>query len=108
AAPLGILGAGRWTHASHLLTWELVHGDFLTHFDAAVPPDVIFYDPFSAKTDTALWTPEVFARLFGRCRAKPAELFTYSASTAVRAALLNAGFFVAEGVGTGPKEATTI
>ncbi|HLN87901.1 MAG TPA: hypothetical protein VK200_15590, partial [Candidatus Limnocylindrales bacterium] len=30
------------------------------------------------------------------------------ASTAVRAALLSAGFFVAQGVGTGPKTETTI
>jgi queuine tRNA-ribosyltransferase len=108
AAPHDLLRAGRWTHASHLLTWELVHADFLAHLDTALAPDVIFYDPFSAKTDTPLWTPEVFARLFARCATKPAELFTYSASTAVRVALLTAGFFVAEGVGTGPKAATTI
>jgi queuine tRNA-ribosyltransferase len=36
------------------------------------------------------------------------ELYTYSASTAVRVALLTAEFFVAEGVGTGPKSTTTI
>lgn len=108
AAPHDLLRAGRWTHASGLLTWELRHGDFLAHLDAAPGPDVIFYDPFSAKTDTALWTPAVFARLFDRCRDKPVELFTYSASTAVRVALLTAGFFVAEGVGTGPKAATTV
>jgi queuine tRNA-ribosyltransferase len=108
AAPHGIIAAGRWTHASKLLTWELVHGDFLAHVDRAVAPDLIFYDPFSAKTDTPLWTPETFARLFARCGTKPVELFTYSASTAVRVALLTAGFFVAEGVGTGPKEATTV
>lgn len=108
AAPPALIDAGRWTHASGLLTWELVHGDFLALFETVAAPDMIFYDPFSAKTDTALWTPEVFARLFARCQTKPAELFTYSASTAVRAALLHAGFFVAEGVGTGPKEATTI
>ena len=36
------------------------------------------------------------------------NLYTYSASTAVRAALLWAGFWVAEGVGTGPKATTTI
>ena len=108
AAPHGLLDAGRWTHASNLLTWELVHGDFLVHLEAATAPDLIFYDPFSAKTDTALWTPEVFARLFARCGTNPVELFTYSASTAVRVALLTAGFFVAEGVGTGPKSATTV
>jgi queuine tRNA-ribosyltransferase len=108
AAPHGLLGAGRWTHASGLLRWELVHGDFLAHFESAPAPDVIFYDPFSAKTDTALWSAEVFARLFAHCRSKPVELFTYSAATAVRVALLTAGFFVAEGVGTGPKTSTTI
>ena len=37
-----------------------------------------------------------------------AELYTYSAATAVRVALLSAGFFVAQGVGTGPKSETTI
>jgi queuine tRNA-ribosyltransferase len=40
--------------------------------------------------------------------AKPTELYTYSASTAVRVTLLDAGFFVAQGVGTGPKTETTI
>ena len=45
---------------------------------------------------------------FARCLAKPAELYTYSASTAVRVALLSAGFFVAQGVGIGPKTETTI
>jgi queuine tRNA-ribosyltransferase len=39
---------------------------------------------------------------------KSAELYTYSASTAVRVSLLTAGFFVAQGVGTGPKSDTTI
>ncbi len=108
AAPHSLLGTGRWQHPTGLLTWELLHGDFLAHFEAARVPDIIFYDPFSAKTDTALWTPQVFARLHACCRTKPVELFTYSASTAVRVALLTAGFFVAEGAGTGPKEATTI
>jgi queuine tRNA-ribosyltransferase len=39
---------------------------------------------------------------------KSTELYTYSASTAVRGALLAAGFFVAQGIGTGPKSDTTI
>ena len=42
------------------------------------------------------------------CAAKPAELYTYSAATAVRVALLAAGFYVAAGVGTGPKADTTV
>jgi queuine tRNA-ribosyltransferase len=39
---------------------------------------------------------------------KAVELFTYSYSTSVRAALLAAGFYVARGRGTGPKAETTI
>jgi len=91
-----------------LLRWELHRGDFRERLESAPIPDFIFYDPFSFKTDSALWTPETFARIFNRCAPKSAELYTYSASTAVRVALLSAGFFVAEGIGTGPKAATTI
>ena len=36
-----------------------------------------------------------------------AEFFNYSNSTAVRAALLHSGFYVAPGIGTGPKSETT-
>jgi queuine tRNA-ribosyltransferase len=107
-APHAVLESGRWAHASGLLQWELHHGDFLARLEASPAPDLIFYDPFSAKTDTGLWTAGVFARLFRHCRPKPAELYTYSAATAVRVALLTAGFFVAEGVGTGPKSTTTV
>jgi queuine tRNA-ribosyltransferase len=88
--------------------WELVHGDFLGQYTTARAPDLIFYDPFSFKTDSALWSVETFSGVFAACAGKPAELYTYSAATAVRAALLSAGFFVGEGVGTGPKADTTI
>jgi queuine tRNA-ribosyltransferase len=39
---------------------------------------------------------------------KAVELFTYSYSTSVRAAMLAAGFYVAKGRSTGPKGETTI
>jgi queuine tRNA-ribosyltransferase len=107
-APHALLEHGRWRHPSGLLEWELLKGDFLNFIETAAQPDLIFYDPFSAKTDSALWTTEVFARVRARCGANPAELFTYSAATSVRVALLAAGFFVGEGVGTGPKATTTI
>jgi queuine tRNA-ribosyltransferase len=107
-APFKILRDGRWQHESTLLQWQLLQGDFCSLIDSAPIPDLIFYDPFSAKTDAALWTREIFARLFERCLMKSAELYTYSASTAVRVALLSAGFFVAPGVCTGPKSDTTI
>jgi queuine tRNA-ribosyltransferase len=108
AAPSRILETGRWSHDSNLCHWELLEGDFRDRIESAPIPDLIFYDPFSYKTDADLWTAEIFARIFQRALAKAAELYTYSASTAVRAALLAAGFFVAPGAGTGPKSDTTI
>ena len=107
-APSSILEYGRWEHSSHLLHWELQRGDFLARLEFSAVPDLIFYDPFSAKTDSALWTQEAFSRVFKHVEAKSVELYTYSGSTAVRVALLSAGFFVAEGVGTGPKADTTL
>jgi queuine tRNA-ribosyltransferase len=108
SAPYRILENGKWKHASGLLQWELLKGDFSGFIESAKVPDLIFYDPFSSKTTPALWTFDIFARIFKRCLPKSAELYTYSASTAVRVSLLIGGFFVAEGVGTGPKSDTTI
>ena len=107
-APHAILEKGSWLHPSGLMSWELIEGDFLQLFEAVVVPDLIFYDPFSAKTDTGLWTAAVFGRIAAHCHSKSAELYTYSAATAVRVSLLTAGFFVAAGVGTGPKADTTL
>jgi queuine tRNA-ribosyltransferase len=108
AAPSRILETGRWSHASNLCRWELLEGDFRARIESAPIPELIFYDPFSYKTDAELWTAAIFARIFQRALPKTAELYTYSASTAVRAALLAAGFFVAPGAATGPKSDTTI
>jgi queuine tRNA-ribosyltransferase len=88
------------------LTWTLCEGDFLAEFASHAPPDVIFYDPFSSKVDTAFWSLATFRRLFAHLG--PTEILTYSSSTAVRSSLLAAGFHVARGVGTGPRVETTI
>ncbi|MSQ47642.1 MAG: tRNA guanosine(34) transglycosylase Tgt [Deltaproteobacteria bacterium] len=107
-APFKLLKTGKWEHASSLLHWELLKEDFRDCIEAASIPDLIFYDLFSANTHSTLWTIEIFTRIFQHCVAKSVELYTYSASTAVRVALLAAGFFVAEGIGSGPKSATTL
>ncbi|HNX76712.1 MAG TPA: tRNA guanosine(34) transglycosylase Tgt [Candidatus Rifleibacterium sp.] len=107
-APAKLLEKSRWEHSSGLCQWELCKGDFLELFEQAAVPDLVYFDPFSAKTDTSFWTYETFARLFKHFNDARAELYTYSTSTAIRAALLSAGFFVASGIGTGPKESTTI
>jgi queuine tRNA-ribosyltransferase len=49
-----------------------------------------------------------FRKLSEACAGKAAELFTYTCSTANRAALLAAGFFVARGRNAGDKTETTI
>jgi len=89
------------------LVWRLCAGDFTTLFGDEGAPDVIFYDPFSTKVDTPMWSLALFRALHAHL-ARPTELFTYTASTAVRTSLLAAGFSVARGVPSGPKEETTI
>jgi queuine tRNA-ribosyltransferase len=59
--------------------------------------DVVFWDPFSPRRNPELWTSAAFATLRSACRAG-ATLHTYSGATAVRSALLLAGF----SVGLGP------
>ena len=105
AAPHRLAHAGAFRRAG--LTWTLCEGDFHARAAALAPPDVIFFDPFSPKVDAAMWSLAAFRALFARL-AGPAELFTYSRSTAVRSAMLAAGFHVARGVASGMKPETTV
>ncbi|HPH67083.1 MAG TPA: tRNA guanosine(34) transglycosylase Tgt [Kofleriaceae bacterium] len=91
-------------------TWRLLAADFAATLTTVRPPQVIFYDPFSWKTDAPMWTLAAFEQLFAALQGSPhrVEIFTYTNSTAVRTALLAAGFFVGKGVATGPKSETTI
>jgi queuine tRNA-ribosyltransferase len=110
AGPDGILKHGQWKSETHVgLEWELVLGDFpATMPQASAPPDLIFFDMFSSKTNGDQWTLDAFRRLFAACCGRPVELFTYTCSTAIRAALLIAGFHVAKGRRTGEKLETTV
>jgi queuine tRNA-ribosyltransferase len=108
--PAALLKDGRWEHPAGF-AWELRMGDFRSTHHHAPRPDIVLWDPFSFKTDGPLWTGAVFRELAESWRAAPGgelRLYTYSNSTAVRAALLAAGFRVARGVGTGPKAETTV
>ncbi len=107
-APNALLEENRWASASGSIEWLLLPGDFTQRKHHAPAPDVVFFDPFSFKTDGALWTLQAFRELAQLCQHKATELFTYTTSTRVRAALLAAGFFVARGRATGPKLETTI
>jgi queuine tRNA-ribosyltransferase len=107
-APHLLARHGAWTSADGLVAWRLLGGDFLARLAEAPAPDVIFFDPFSAKTDTELWTNACFCRIRAACGEKAVTVHTYSTSTAVRAALLAAGFYVALGPGVGGRADSTV
>lgn len=110
AAPAALLERGVWESRDFPgLSWQLIEGDFVEAMARAPgPPEVIFYDLFSTKTHPEAWAFETFRRLFAVCGAQPVELFTYTVSTASRAAMLAAGFWVARGRPAGGKQETTI
>jgi len=113
-APAAILAHGEWRSDRFPgLSWKLLPGNFPdTIVQADRPPEVIYYDMYSAKTCATPWRPETFARLRAAGeemdRGRGVELFTYTVSTAARLALLSAGFHVARGRSMGGKEETTI
>jgi queuine tRNA-ribosyltransferase len=108
--PATLLERGKWQSRTHPpLTWELVQGDFLeTMQHASAAPDVIFYDMYSSKTASGPWSIEAFRRLFAISGERQCELLTYTYSTAARAAMLCAGFYVAAGQATGTRAETTV
>jgi queuine tRNA-ribosyltransferase len=108
AAPRALLRDNHWNSPTSPVEWLLLSGDFAVRKFEAPAPDIVFFDPFSFKTDSALWTLDAFRELAQACKDKPAELYTYTYSTSVRAAMLAAGFYVAKGRATGLKGETTI
>ena len=85
--------------------WRFHEGSFFDHFSEAPRPELVYYDFFSPKSAPELWTLAVFRRL--RALDLPI-LLTYTTSTAVRSALLLAGFNVGHGISTDAKLETTV
>lgn len=90
------------------ICWELIEGDFLETFEKAPLPDLIYFDPFSSKTDSEMWSLKTFEKLFLYIQSKNCSLFNYTASTVIRTRLLLAGFYVSHGKASPPKEETTV
>jgi len=90
--------------------WELIEGDFHRAALSGLPtPELIYFDFYSPRVNTHLWSVDVFSRLYKVSRNPQAtNLFTYSAATAVRSAMLLAGFHVGYGRSTQAKLETTI
>ena len=95
-------------HDSGRTHWRLVRGDAVTALEAwsGALADLVFWDPFSPRSNPDLWSLRAFSAL-RRCCADRATVYTYSASTTVRTALLLAGFAVGVGDATGAQEHTT-
>jgi queuine tRNA-ribosyltransferase len=104
-AARALLANGR--HETGRVRWQLRHGDVLAALaDEHVQADIVFWDPFSPKANPELWTIAAFSAI-RRVASPHCTLFTYSASTAVRVALLLAGWAVGVGDSIGEKAATT-
>lgn len=73
--------------------------------EPAASAEIVFWDPFSLRQNPGLWTYSAFRALQPRCR-ESVTLHTYSGATAVRSALLLAGFAVGEGPSAAGKRTT--
>ncbi|WP_457621978.1 tRNA (5-methylaminomethyl-2-thiouridine)(34)-methyltransferase MnmD [Persephonella sp.] len=69
--------------------------------------DAVFYDPFSPKVNTEMWTVNVF-RIVKRLMKDDGILATYSASLAVRKGLIEAGFRIGLVEPVGRKSYSTV
>ncbi len=101
-------------HGRATVRWSRVVQDFPAWLGSpaagdCAAPHAILFDPHSPAANPEMWTLPLFQRLFTRLDpARPCALATYSRSTAVRSALLLAGFRVGFGAGTATKEETTV
>ncbi|RAL22824.1 hypothetical protein DL240_07990 [Lujinxingia litoralis] len=69
--------------------------------------DAVFHDPFAKEVNPEAWSPACFAWSL-RASSPDARLATYSAATAVRQAMVEAGWVVARARGPGRKREMTV
>lgn len=97
----------RGTHETARTRWRLERGDLVQALAReGARADVVFWDPFSPRANPTLWTVAAFEAI-RRVAGPRCTLFTYSASTATRVALLLAGWAVGVGDPIGDKAQTT-
>jgi queuine tRNA-ribosyltransferase len=91
------------------LTWRLVLGELPGTLAALADgvADIVYWDPFSPRQNPALWGVVAFSALRRVCR-EGATVHTYSGATAVRSALLLAGFFVGLGETLGANKRASV
>jgi queuine tRNA-ribosyltransferase len=112
--PSTLLKKSHWH--SEGIDWILHFGNFWDLYSECPIPQLIFFDFFSSKVSPSLWTWSNFKALHTyisyksstTCSDYPCMLISYTASTAVRSALLFAGWWVGPGCATGSKSSTTV
>lgn len=96
-----ILDSGEHRHGIH--HWTLIGGELPGSLRSApCAADIVLWDPFSPRGNPELWNLHAFRALRQHC-AERATLHTFSGATAVRSALLLAGFYVGFGDATNEK-----
>ena len=104
-AARAILSCGE--HRTARTHWVLRSGELLTSLaEESLRAEIVFWDPFSPRANPSLWTVAAFSAL-RRAVGDRCTLFTYSASTATRVALLLADFAVGVGDPIGERSQTT-
>jgi queuine tRNA-ribosyltransferase len=101
----------REVRVSDRILWKFHLGDFgnLLSTQRFVAPNTILYDPYSAKGNPEMWTLDHFQQLYMQTDPTvPCLLTNYTCSTAVRVALILAGFSVGRGCAVHTKRETTI
>ena len=94
-------------HETARTRWQLRHGELLTSLETeSARADIVYWDPFSPRANPLLWTVAAFSAI-RQCANSHCTLFTYSASTATRVAMLLAGWAVGIGDAIGDKRQTT-
>ena len=105
-----LLKTGEWQEDG--IHWQLRQGDFVnTLTQESEKPHLILFDPYSPEVNQNMWTTSLFRQLRNGSRSPEEEgtlLLTYSQATRIRAALIEAGFFVGYGDQTGLKSETTV
>lgn len=100
-----LLARGEHQHGNH--TWTLIAGELPGSLHAAPAlADIVLWDPFSPHGNPELWNVGAFGLMRRRC-APRATLHTFSGATAVRSALLLAGFYVGFGADSEKGQYTT-
>lgn len=104
-AAQAILDGGEWREDG--IEWRIQYGPFEETHLRVRDPDIVFFDPFSRRTDPPMWDWRVLSSLAGACLRRGGCLVTYSVSTALRASLLAGGMVVARGKGSGGRTEST-